>query len=152
MAGGGDKASVTEGDGLADLKEWLFEEVADDNDIVVDEMQTDFAEMFDKLVCSLMLTSHFIFLSCLIFFWRRLIFSYLFETGGRVRPVPGLRFVQGKRESPGNWNSQVEDEGRTENHPGEQGQTEDYGRHSDLLVWRDPRPLRTATWRRDAQV
>ena len=61
-------ASVTEGDGLADLKEWLYEEVADDNDIVVDEMQTDFAEMFDKLVCSLMLTSHFIFLSCLIFF------------------------------------------------------------------------------------
>ena len=39
---------LSEGDGLAELKEWLFEEVADDRDIVVDEMQSDFAQYFQQ--------------------------------------------------------------------------------------------------------
>merc|ERR1711963_522763 len=43
-----ENAVLSEGDGLAELKEWLFEEVADDRDIVVDEMQSDFAQHFQQ--------------------------------------------------------------------------------------------------------
>ena len=38
---------IEEGDGLLQLREWLFEEVGDDNDIVVDEMQEQFASYFE---------------------------------------------------------------------------------------------------------
>ena len=31
------------------MKDWLFERVADDNDIVVDEMQEEFGDYYDKL-------------------------------------------------------------------------------------------------------
>ena len=48
MAGGGDDVTVTDGDGLSELKEWLFEEVADDRDIVVDEMQEQFATLLEQ--------------------------------------------------------------------------------------------------------
>ena len=34
---------------VKNLKEWLFEEVSDDNDIVVDEMQKDFGRYFEQL-------------------------------------------------------------------------------------------------------
>ena len=34
---------------ITELKDWLFERVADDNDIVVDEMQQEFAAYYDKL-------------------------------------------------------------------------------------------------------
>ena len=45
---------MSEGDGLAELKEWLFEEVADDRDIVVDEMQSDFAQHFQQEASTLL--------------------------------------------------------------------------------------------------
>lgn len=34
---------------IKELKDWLFGRVADDNDIVVDDMQEEFGEHFDKL-------------------------------------------------------------------------------------------------------
>lgn len=34
---------------IKELKDWLFDRVADDNDIVVDEMQEEFGEYFNKL-------------------------------------------------------------------------------------------------------
>ena len=39
---------------MAELKEWLFEEVADDRDIVVDEMQSDFAQHFQQEASTLL--------------------------------------------------------------------------------------------------
>ena len=42
-----DGGIIEEGDGLQQLKEWLFEEVGDDNDIVVDEMQEEFHAYFE---------------------------------------------------------------------------------------------------------
>ena len=40
--------TIEEGDGLQILKDWLFTEVADDNDIVVDEMQEEFSKYFEE--------------------------------------------------------------------------------------------------------
>ena len=34
---------------IKELKDWLFERVADDNDIVVDDLQQEFADYYDKL-------------------------------------------------------------------------------------------------------
>ena len=39
---------IEEGDGLQILKDWLLTEVADDNDIVVDEMQEEFQAFFEE--------------------------------------------------------------------------------------------------------
>ena len=43
-----DGGTIEEGDGLQQLKDWLFTEVADDNDIVVDEMQQDFHDYYEE--------------------------------------------------------------------------------------------------------
>ena len=43
-----DAGTIEEGDGLQQLKDWLFTEVADDNDIVVDEMQEDFHDYYEE--------------------------------------------------------------------------------------------------------
>ena len=43
-----DGGTIEEGDGLQQLKDWLFTEVADDNDIVVDEMQQDFFDYYEE--------------------------------------------------------------------------------------------------------
>ena len=40
--------------GVDELKEWLFGRVADDNDIVVDEMQEEFADFYDQTESSLL--------------------------------------------------------------------------------------------------
>ena len=40
--------NIEDGDGLQILKDWLFTEVADDNDIVVDEMQEEFSKYFEE--------------------------------------------------------------------------------------------------------
>ena len=34
---------------ITELKDWLFDRVADDNDIVIDEMQEEFGAYYDKL-------------------------------------------------------------------------------------------------------
>ena len=39
----------TEEPSVKELKDWLFERVADDNDIVVDEMQNEFGDYYDKM-------------------------------------------------------------------------------------------------------
>ena len=38
-----------ESEGITALKDWLFERVSDDNDIVVDEMQEEFAAYYDQI-------------------------------------------------------------------------------------------------------
>lgn len=43
-----ESAVIEEGDGIDALKEWLYERVQDDDDIVIDDMQRDFGETFDK--------------------------------------------------------------------------------------------------------
>ena len=45
----GTDAAINDSDGLKELQEWLFNEVADDNDIVVDEMEKDFAAFYEDL-------------------------------------------------------------------------------------------------------
>ena len=44
----GEVGTIQDGDGLQQLKDWLFGEVADDNDIVVDEMQKEFHAHFEE--------------------------------------------------------------------------------------------------------
>ena len=48
MNGNVEAGSIEEGDGLQIMKDWLFTEVADDNDIVVDEMQEEFGAYFEE--------------------------------------------------------------------------------------------------------
>ena len=42
------REAIQEGCGIEELKDWLYNEVADDNDCVVDYLQRDFGEMYDK--------------------------------------------------------------------------------------------------------
>ena len=48
MNGNVEAGSIEDGDGLQIMKDWLFTEVADDNDIVVDEMQEEFHPYFEE--------------------------------------------------------------------------------------------------------
>lgn len=42
-----DTAKIQEIKPVKELKEWLLGRVADDNDIVIDDLQEDFAEQFE---------------------------------------------------------------------------------------------------------
>ena len=39
----------TEDPSIAELKDWLFGRVADDNDIVIDDIQNEFGVYYDKM-------------------------------------------------------------------------------------------------------
>ena len=47
MAPGKDQAKIQELSSVHELKEWLIGRVADDNDIVIDELQEEHADMFE---------------------------------------------------------------------------------------------------------